>query len=48
MPVHSPGSTAPAGAFLILSNEGCDLCSECTYPEAPCRFPDRSHGSIEG
>ncbi|HIV13348.1 MAG TPA: hypothetical protein IAA63_09455 [Candidatus Pullilachnospira stercoravium] len=24
------------------------LCSECTYPEAPCRFPDRSHGSIEG
>lgn len=34
--------------FLILSNEGCDLCSECTYPDAPCRFPDRSHGSIEG
>ncbi|HIS27794.1 MAG TPA: DUF2284 domain-containing protein [Candidatus Pullilachnospira intestinigallinarum] len=34
--------------FLILSNEGCDLCSKCTYPEAPCRFPDRSHGSIEG
>ncbi len=34
--------------FLILSNEGCDLCSTCTYPDAPCRFPDRSHGSLEG
>lgn len=34
--------------YLILSNEGCDLCKECTYPDAPCRFPDRAHGSIEG
>lgn len=34
--------------YMILSNEGCDLCKECTYPDAPCRFPDRAHGSIEG
>lgn len=34
--------------YLILSNEGCDLCKKCTYPDAPCRFPDRAHGSLEG
>ena len=34
--------------YLILSNEGCDLCKNCTYPDAPCRFPDRAHGSLEG
>ena len=34
--------------FLILSNEGCDMCTECTYPDAPCRFPEQAHGSLEG
>jgi len=34
--------------YLFFSNEGCDLCKECTYPSAPCRFPDRMHGSLEG
>lgn len=34
--------------YLILSNEGCDLCASCTYPDAPCRFPDQSHGALEG
>lgn len=34
--------------YLILSNEGCDLCETCTYPNAPCRFPKRAHGSLEG
>ena len=34
--------------YLILSNEGCDLCEKCTYPDAPCRFPKRAHGSLEG
>lgn len=34
--------------YMILSNEGCDLCKECTYPDAPCRFPERAHGSLEG
>lgn len=34
--------------FLLLSNEGCRRCSECTYPTAPCRFPDLLHHSLEG
>lgn len=34
-------------SYLMFSNEGCDLCSKCTYPDAPCRFPDRVHGSLE-
>ena len=34
--------------FLILSNEGCGRCKKCTYPDAPCRFPDMLHHSIEG
>lgn len=33
--------------FIMLSNEGCDLCEECTYPSSPCRFPDRAMGSLE-
>ncbi len=34
--------------FLLLSNEGCGRCAECTYPEKPCRFPDLLHHSLEG
>ena len=34
--------------YLLLSNEGCDLCESCTYPTASCRFPHRLHHSIEG
>lgn len=34
--------------YLLLSNEGCDLCKECTYPDAPCRFPEKATGSLEG
>ncbi|MCR5040745.1 MAG: DUF2284 domain-containing protein [Clostridia bacterium] len=33
--------------FYALGNEGCGLCAECTYPDAPCRFPDRASPSIE-
>lgn len=33
---------------LILSNEGCGRCNTCTYPHAPCRFPDQLYPSIEG
>lgn len=33
--------------YLMLSNEGCGLCDSCTYPDAPCRYPGRAHGSIE-
>lgn len=34
--------------YLLLSNEGCGLCKECTYPDSPCRFPKRAHGALEG
>ena len=34
-------------AFLALGNEGCSLCERCTYPDAPCRFPDRAMPSVE-
>lgn len=33
--------------LLILSNEGCHRCESCTYPDAPCRFPDTLYPSIE-
>lgn len=34
--------------YLLLSNEGCFRCAKCTYPDAPCRFENRLHHSIEG
>lgn len=33
--------------FLLLSNEGCMRCKECTYPHSPCRFPERLSPSVE-
>jgi predicted metal-binding protein len=33
--------------YLMLSNEGCHKCKTCTYPDAPCRFPDELHPSLE-
>uniref|UniRef100_UPI002FDD09D2 DUF2284 domain-containing protein n=1 Tax=Muricomes intestini TaxID=1796634 RepID=UPI002FDD09D2 len=33
--------------YLLLGNEGCDLCETCTYPAAPCRFPQKVHPPIE-
>lgn len=26
-------------SIFMLSNEGCHHCGQCTYPDAPCRFP---------
>lgn len=34
--------------YLLLSNEGCGRCAQCTYPDAPCRFPHLLHHSFEG
>lgn len=34
--------------YFIFSNEGCGKCKTCTYPDAPCRFPDKLHPSLEG
>lgn len=34
--------------YILLSIEGCAECKECTYPNAPCRFPELLHHSLEG
>jgi predicted metal-binding protein len=34
--------------YLVLSNESCSTCKTCAYPDAPCRFPEQLHHSIEG
>jgi len=32
---------------LLMGAGGCRLCETCTYPDAPCRFPDRAIPSME-
>lgn len=32
---------------LALSTESCDICENCTYPDSPCRFPDKMHPCVE-
>ncbi len=34
-------------AHMALGCEGCSLCETCTYPDAPCRHPDRATPSVE-
>lgn len=34
--------------YIMFSNESCDTCEACTYPDAPCRFPEQVHHAIEG
>ena len=39
---------AAAGADCYPMGSGaCTICSKCTYPDAPCRFPERMHSSME-
>ena len=33
--------------IVPFGNDGCGFCEECTYPDAPCRFPDRAFPSLE-
>ena len=33
---------------LALGAGGCKNCKKCTYPDSPCRFPDRMVYSMEG
>ena len=33
---------------LPFGNDGCGFCEACTYPDAPCRFPDRTFPSLSG
>jgi predicted metal-binding protein len=32
---------------LPLGADTCAVCKKCTYPDAPCRFPDRAVSPIE-
>ena len=32
---------------LMLSAGTCTICEQCTYPDAPCRFPERALVSME-
>ena len=34
--------------FFIYTNGACTICKECTYPDAPCRFPDKCQPALEG
>ena len=34
--------------LLALGAGGCSRCEACTYPDAPCRFPQQAYGSMEG
>ena len=33
---------------LPMGTGGCNICRKCTYPDEPCRFPDRKFTSMEG
>ena len=33
--------------LLTLNAGSCSICATCTYPDAPCRFPDRAIVSVE-
>ena len=33
--------------FFALGCGGCELCKKCTYPDSPCRFPDKATPSVE-
>jgi len=35
------------GSVLAMGTGACKLCEKCTYPDAPCRFPDRMEVSME-
>jgi len=36
-----------ASETLTLSTEACAHCARCTWPDAPCRFPDRMFPCVE-
>lgn len=33
--------------IFILSTESCDICEKCSYPNSPCRHPERMHPCLE-
>ena len=42
------GQMQEAGEMpLALSSESCAICQDCSYPAAPCRYPDKMLPCIE-
>ena len=39
---------ADSDKFLMLCNGACLRCKECTYPNSPCRSPEKLFLSLEG
>ena len=35
------------GQYVHLGEGACGICATCTYPDAPCRFPDRMYPCVE-
>ena len=33
--------------FFPMGSGGCGQCGTCTFPDAPCRFPDKAFPSME-
>lgn len=38
---------AQAQEVCVLSTEACTYCERCTYPDAPCRFPEKMFPCVE-
>ena len=36
-----------ANETMVLSTEACAHCEHCSYPDAPCRFPNRMFPCVE-
>lgn len=36
-----------AQEIMVLSTEACAICAQCSYPDAPCRHPDRMYPCVE-
>ncbi|MBE6685833.1 MAG: DUF2284 domain-containing protein [Ruminococcaceae bacterium] len=39
---------ADSQKYLVLCNGACIRCEKCTYPDSPCRFPEKLFLSLEG
>lgn len=35
------------GQYIHLGAGACGICTTCTYPDAPCRFPEKARQSME-
>ena len=38
---------AQAADIMVLSTEACAICEHCSYPDAPCRHPDKMYPCVE-